>query len=68
MLINRIGPNGEQRSREIDITNEQYRDWLANAKPTPVLLPNLSKEDILFLEVGMTLEEFEELEKQKENR
>lgn len=68
MLINRTGPNGEQRSREIDITNEQYRDWLANAKPTPVLLPNLSKEDILFLEVGMTLEEFEELEKQKENR
>ena len=33
MLIKRIGPDGTERTRDLNITAEQYADWEANKAP-----------------------------------
>lgn len=77
MLIQRMGPDGVMRERDLDITEEQYNIWL-NAKDTldetnvhvqpKDVFKNLSEEDILFFNVGLYPDEFQRLSTEQHNR
>lgn len=77
MLIQRMGPDGVMRERDLNITEEQYNTWL-NAKDTldetnvyvepKDVFKNLSEEDILFFNVGLYPAEFQRLTTEQHNR
>lgn len=77
MLIQRMGPDGVMRERDLNITEEQYNIWL-NAKDTldetnvyvepKDVFKNLSEEDILFFNVGLYPAEIDRLETEQHNR
>ena len=48
MLIKRTGPDGTERTRDLNITAEEYADWEANKAPSKEIFTNLSEEDIIF--------------------
>ena len=50
MIITRTGPDGEERTRDLNITTEQYADWVANKAPSKEIFTNLSEEDIVFID------------------
>lgn len=68
MLIKRTGPDGEERSRDLNITSEQYADWEANVAPSKEIFTELSEEDILFIDVGLTKAEIDRLSTEQLNR
>ena len=68
MLITRTGPDGEERTRDLNITTEQYADWVANKAPSKEIFTNLSEEDIIFIDVGLTKSEIDRLSTEQLNR
>lgn len=68
MLIKRIGPDGTERTRDLNITAEQYADWEANKAPSKEIFTNLSEEDIIFIDVGLTKSEIDRLSTEQLNR
>lgn len=61
MLISRIGPDGEVRERDLNITEEQITSWKAGEGETKEIFSNLSAADLLFFEVGLTPDEVNRL-------
>lgn len=49
----------EVSSREMNITEEQYKRWKDTGLPVQAAFPQLSADDREFLLTGMTPEEFE---------
>lgn len=68
MLIKRTGPDGLERSRELNITEDQYKDWEANKAPSKEIFTELSEEDIIFIDVGLTKAELDRLSTEQLNR
>ena len=68
MLIKRTGPDGKERSREVNITAEQYADWSANVAPSREIFTELSEEDIIFIDVGLTGAELDRLNTEQLSR
>lgn len=77
MLIQRMGPDGVMRERDLNITEEQYNIWL-NAKDTldetnvyvddKELFKDLSEEDLIFFRTGLTKAEMDRLSNEQHNR
>lgn len=68
MIVTRMGPDGVERQRDLNITAEQYSDWEANKAPSSEIFKNLSKEEILFIDVGLTVSEIDRLTTEQANR
>ena len=65
MLITQIGPDGLSREKEMDITKEEWTSYQQGA-PTAVAFPNLTQEEILFLQTGLYQEEFDKISESKQ--
>ncbi len=66
MLIQQTGPDGQPREMEMDITKEEWASYQQGA-PTAVAFPNLSSEEILFLQTGLYQEEFDKVSESKQS-
>jgi len=61
VTITRKSPvSGKMRSKELDITKEQYQAWLTGAKIQDAM-PNLSPGDREFILTGITDDEWDEI-------
>lgn len=59
MLITKVSElTNISRTREIQITEEQYQNWLQNREPIQNFFPFLSDDDREFLMTGITPEEW----------
>lgn len=67
MLIERINLKGEKVSKDLDISLEQMNKWLTTTTTSKETFLNLSAEDLLFFDTGMTLDEYEQVLKSKKD-
>lgn len=61
MIISRTSPfSGTENTMEINITKEQYDDWL-NGTLIQNAMPNISPEEREFIMTGITPKEWDEM-------
>lgn len=61
MLITKVGPDGLERQRELDITQEEWDAYHLHGEFANVAFPNLTDGEILFVQTGLTEEEFQKV-------
>ena len=61
MLVKKIGPDGLERERELDITQEEWDDYHVRGELATIAFPNLTNEEILFVQTGLYEKEFQEV-------
>ena len=67
MLITRINHLGKEVTKELDITPLQLSSWEhSTTLNTKEAFPNLSDEDLLFFDTGMSSEDYQTVVDDKE--
>lgn len=61
MLVKKVGPDGQERERELDITQEEWDAYHVHGELANVAFPNLTDEEILFVQTGLYEKEFQEV-------
>lgn len=67
MIVERFNLQGKKVQKDLDITPQQIKLWDSTNTTSKEAFPNLSSEDLLFFDTGMTSEEYLTVLKSKGN-